>query len=145
MFEIRTEIEINASAEHVWSILTNFPDHPTWNPFIHNIEGLVQQGEKLTVSVKPKDGKGMTFRPTVLVAMPNQELRWVGRLLFKGIFDGEHYFQIIEIEPNRVNFVHGEKFSGLLVTLAKSSLNGVTKSSFIEMNKAIKRKAEQQA
>ncbi len=31
-----------------------------------------------------------TFRPTVLVAEPNRELRWLGRLFMPGPFDGEH-------------------------------------------------------
>ena len=84
----------------------------------------------------------MTFRPTVLAALPNQELRWLGHLLLPGIFDGEHYFQIESIEQNRVRFIQGEKFSGLLVGLLKAKLDGETKSSFIAMNQALKFLAE---
>ncbi len=41
----------------------------------------------------------MTMRPTVLVAEPGRELRWLGRLLVPGLFDGEHRFTIEEREP----------------------------------------------
>ena len=36
----------------------------------------------------------MTFKPTVLVAEGPKELRWLGRLLLPGMFDGEHSFRI---------------------------------------------------
>ena len=142
MLEIKTEIEIAATAERVWSILTNFSAYPQWNPFIRSISGTVKTGERLTAFIQPVDDKGMSFRPTVLVALPNQELRWLGHFLLHGIFDGEHYFQIEPVAPGRVRFIHGEKFSGILVGLAKSKLEGGTKSEFIAMNQAIKKLAE---
>jgi hypothetical protein len=99
----------------------------------------------LTISIQPpggSSGKGMTFRPTVLVAEPGRELRWMGRLLLPGIFDGEHYFQIEPLGSGSVRFVHGERFSGLLVPLLKSSLAGGTKAGFVAMNEALKARVE---
>jgi uncharacterized protein YndB with AHSA1/START domain len=90
MHEVRTEIEIEAAPERVWSILLDFPSHPDWNPFIRSINGVAKVGGRLTVSIQPQGGKSMTFRPTVLAIMPNRELRWLGRFLLPGIFDGEH-------------------------------------------------------
>ncbi len=142
MHEIRTEIEIAAKPEQVWSLLIDFNAYPQWNPFIRSLAGVVKNGERLTAFIQPSGTKGMTFRPTVLAALPNQELRWLGHLLLPGIFDGEHYFQIESIEQNRVRFIQGEKFSGLLVGLLKAKLDGETKSSFIAMNQALKLLAE---
>jgi hypothetical protein len=34
MREVKTEIEIQATPERVWSILVNFPAHSKWNPFV---------------------------------------------------------------------------------------------------------------
>ncbi|MDP1771434.1 MAG: SRPBCC domain-containing protein [Methylobacter sp.] len=84
----------------------------------------------------------MTFRPTVLVALPNHELRWLGHFLLPRVFDGEHYFKIEPVSSGRVRLIHGEKFSGILVGLAKSKLEGETKSGFIAMNQALKNQAE---
>jgi hypothetical protein len=142
MHEIRTEIEIESTPEYVWAILADFGAHGQWNPFLRSIEGVAKHGEKLTVFIQPVDSRGMTFHPTVLVAIPNQELRWLGRLLLPGIFDGEHYFQIEPISPDRVRFIQGEKFRGILVALFKSSLNGGTKAGFEAMNQALKDRAE---
>ncbi|GAB3550513.1 SRPBCC domain-containing protein [Noviherbaspirillum agri] len=140
--EVKTEIEINASAQRVWSVLIDFAEHPNWNPFIREITGLPHVGEKLRVAIQPPGGKGMTFRPTILVAQREQELRWLGRFLIPGLFDGEHYFRVIPLSPDKVRFIHGEQFSGLLVGLAKSSLDSGTKAGFEAMNKALKAKAE---
>lgn len=142
MHDIKTEIEIAAPPERVWSILLDFPAHPEWNPFVRSITGNPKPGERLVVFIQPQGGRGMTFRPTVLVAAANREFRWLGRFILPGILDGEHYFQIIPITPNRVRFLQGEKFSGVLVPLAKSGLEGGTKAGFIAMNEALKARAE---
>jgi hypothetical protein len=89
MYEIKTEIDIESTSERVWSILTDFPAQSSWNPFIRSIEGPLQRGARLTVSIQPAGAQPMTFRPTVLVATPNVELRWHGQFLFRGVFDGE--------------------------------------------------------
>jgi hypothetical protein len=142
MHEIKTEIEIESTPERVWSILLNFPEHRQWNPFIRSIQGSAEKGERLTISVQPKGGRTMTFRPTVLTATPNQELRWIGHFLLPGSFDGEHYFQILPLSPDRVKFVHGEKYSGVLVRFAKSLLDRDIKAGFMGMNQALKVLAE---
>ena len=56
---------------------------------------------------------GMRFKPTVLSIRPERELRWLGHLLFSGIFDGEHYFLLEPIGESRTRLRQGEKFSGL--------------------------------
>jgi len=120
----------------------DFPAYPQWNPFIRSIAGVARVGERLTASIQPQGGRAMTFRPTLLVVTPNEELRWLGRLLLPGIFDGEHYFQIVAVAPDRVRFIQGERFSGLLVTLAKSQLERGTKAGFAAMNRALQARAE---
>ena len=144
-YEIRTEIEIAASAATVWEILLDFRRHPEWNPFVRRIEGEAKVGERLTVMVKPANGNGMTFRPVVRVVAPEREFRWLGRFLVRGLFDGEHYFQIEPISKDRVRLIHGEHFSGLLVGLAQSGLESGTKAGFVAMNEALRARAEQRA
>lgn len=142
MHEISTCIEIESSPNDVWAILVDFPAHTEWNPFIRSIEGTAKKGERLKVLIKPVDGKPMSFRPTVLVSTPDKELRWLGHFLFPGLFDGEHYFKIEPISSNRVNFIQGERFSGLLVAFFKSNLDNKTERGFILMNQALKDLAE---
>lgn len=142
MLEIRTDIEIASEPEQIWEVLTDFAAYPQWNPFVRSIQGDAKTGSRLSVTVQPEGGNSMNFRPTVLVVSPHQELRWLGHLFLPGLFDGEHYFQLEPIAPGRVRFIHGEKFSGILVVLARAKLQGGTKAGFEAMNKALKSRVE---
>jgi hypothetical protein len=142
MKELHSEIEIDAPAERVWRILTDFPSYPEWNPFIRRISGEPTTGERLEVRIEPSGGRGMSFRPTVLNAQDNRELRWLGHLLVPGLFDGEHSLTIQPLEENRVRFVQREAFRGLLVPLLARSLDNDTQRGFEEMNRALKERAE---
>ena len=140
--EIVTSIEIQASAADVWRILTDFDEFPKWNPFIRRASGRLEPGAKLDVFVQPSGAKGMTFRPTLRSVEPQRELRWVGRLLLPGLFDGEHVFRIEPLGDGQVRFVHSETFRGLLVPLLWRSLDTDTRRGFEEMNRALKARAE---
>ena len=143
MKQIETEILIDAKPEKVWQVLTDFENHPTWNPFIKSISGEQEVGKKLTIKMQPPDGKGMTFNPTVLSFTKNEEFRWIGKLIFKGIFDGEHYFKLTDNGKNQTKFVHGEKFSGILIPLMTKILEN-TKDGFELMNEALKTECEKE-
>jgi hypothetical protein len=143
MKELHTEIEIQASKERVWQLLTDFAAFPQWNPFIRRVEGEIKVGTKLEAYIQPSGASGMTFKPTVLTAEPNRELRWLGRLFMPGLFDGEHTFTIETLAENRVRFTQSEVFTGLLVPIFAKSLDADTRRGFEEMNQALKSRAEQ--
>jgi len=144
MKRIETEILINVKPEVVWEILTDFESQSKWNPFIKSISGEKKIGKNLTVSIQPPGSKkGMTFNPIILNYEKNKELRWAGKLGIKGIFDGEHYFKLINLDNNQTKFIHGEKFSGILVYLMGKAL-GKTKEGFELMNESLKVECEKE-
>jgi hypothetical protein len=143
MRELRTEIEINASAEKVWRMLIDFDAYPEWNPFIRSIEGKPLPDYRLSILVQPSGAaRGMRFKPIVLKVEPEKELRWLGSLIVRGLFDGEHIFTIAPVSETKVRFLQREKFSGLLVPLFWRSLDVDTRRGFNEMNAALKQRAE---
>lgn len=142
MQRLETQIEIDAPAARVWSILMDFPGHARWNPFVRSIEGLAKVGESLRVFIQPPGSRGMRFRPTVLAVEPAREFRWKGKLVVRGVFDGEHFFILEPGADTRVLLRHGEVFSGILVPLLRRSLDGATRQGFMAMNEALKREAE---
>jgi hypothetical protein len=140
--ELRSEIEIGAPPERVWRVLTDFAAYPEWNPFIRRVSGRPEVDERLVVRMRPSGTRGITFRPTVMKVEPSRELRWLGHLLVPGIFDGEHIFEIEELERDRVRFVQREVFKGLLVPLLARSLDRDTQRGFEEMNRALRERIE---
>ncbi len=139
MSELRTEIEINATPERVWQILTDTEKFPEWNPFIHRFKGNLVVGETLNVFLGESPTKGMTFRPQVLAVTPNRAFRWLGHLFINGIFDGEHIFEIEPLDTNRIRFIQREKFNGILVPVFNFDS---TRRGFEAMNRALKERAE---
>ncbi|MBE0662486.1 MAG: SRPBCC domain-containing protein [Bacteroidales bacterium] len=143
MKKIETQIIIESDSKTVWNVLTDFENHPNWNPFIKSIRGNKAVGQNLTVFLKPPESNGMTFKPVILTFEPYKEFRWKGKLGIKGIFDGEHYFIIEALNKQQTRFIHGETFSGLLVLIMGKVLNK-TKAGFELMNQAIKKECEKQ-
>ena len=68
-FDLRTDIDIDAPPERVWSILTDFASYRL-EPFIRSIEGEARLDAKLKVRIQPSGGRAMGFNPTVLAAEP---------------------------------------------------------------------------
>jgi hypothetical protein len=139
---LQTRIEIQATPERVWQVLTDFSSFPEWNPFIRKVKGEPREGATLEVYLEPPGERGMTFHPRVLAVEPDRELRWLGNLFLPGLFDGEHIFTIETINEKRVRFTQREEFSGLLVPVLASRLEEGTWRGFREMNKALKDRAE---
>ncbi len=140
--EIRTEIEIDASASRVWAILTDFDRYPEWNPFVRRIEGVGEVGKRFRATIVPPGSRGMSFSPTLLKLEPKRELRWIGHLLVAGVFDGEHIFEIEPIGERRVRFVQRERFRGLFTAPLLKSIGAATRQGFEAMNRALKAEAE---
>ena len=142
MRELRREIEIDAPSERIWAVVTDFGAYPDWNPFIRRISGELREGARLEVRIEPPGARAMTFKPTVRSVEANRELRWLGRLLLPGVFDGKHSLRIEPLDGARSRFVQSERFSGLLVGLVKGTL-AKTEGGFEQMNTALKKRAEQ--
>ena len=141
MRELSTQIEFDGTPEEVWKVLADLPAHARWNPFITKIDGELRPGAKLDVRLEPEGERGITMHPTVLAAEPGRELRWLGRLLVPGVFDGEHRFLIEESAPGRVRFTQSERFGGVLLPLLWRKLrDGGTAKGFRAMNEALARR-----
>jgi hypothetical protein len=140
--EIKTEILISATPEKVWNILSDFKKYPEWNPFIKSITGDVAVGNNITARLEPPGAKGMTFKPKVLAFDKNKEFRWIGHLLFPGLFDGEHKFELTDNKNGTTTFRQSEKFGGILVPLFSKMLDVNTTNGFNLMNEKLKEVAE---
>lgn len=140
MPSIHTTELIDAPPDRVWQILADLSSYPDWNPFIIEASGELREGEKLVLRMQPPGGKAMNFRPTVLKADRGQELRWLGRLGFRGIFDGEHYFRLTP-EGGGTRLDQGEEFTGLLPRFMGKVLSQ-TERGFEALNAALRKRAE---
>ena len=135
-YTLEASIEIQATPQQVWAVLTDNAAYPEWNPFIISSSGKIQAGATLTNVMHDATGN-TTFTPTVLVAEPGHELRWVGRFPPGGIFTGEHTFTITQVRPGVVLFTQREDFTGVAVPFYEHWLHADTLPMFKAMDDAL--------
>ncbi len=145
MREVRTEIEIAASAADVWRVLTDFELYPQWNPFIRKVSGQFIDGGELQVTTASLFGLLLNFKLKVDNIVENHGMRWLGQTIKPGLLDGHHTFKIDEMSPGKVRFIQYEEFSGWMLPLAWPVLAPLSRRGFEAMNRALKSWAEQEA
>ena len=142
MKELRTEIEIQASPERVWQILTDLARWVEWNPFIAPAVGKAEVGARVDISV-PSGANRRILHCTVVKAEPNRGLCWNYHVGLPALFRGEHSFTIEPLGANRVRFVDREVFAGLLVPLQAKDIDTNARRGLEAMDQALKARAEQ--
>lgn len=139
--ELHSEIDIDATPEVVWQVLTDLDAYREWNPFITSSDGNAGVGERLVNRMEPPGGMAITLKPHVTVVEDQKAFEWLGKVGFWGLFDGRHRFDL-EATPTGTRFVQSEDLDGVLVRLLRHSVDTSTKAGFEAMNLALKARAE---
>lgn len=143
MRTISATVDIAAPPDQVWGVLADLDGYPDWNPFIQSASGRLAEGETLTLRMVPAQGRAMTFRPRVLAVRPGVLLRWIGRLIIPGIFDGTHQFALEDL-GGHTRLTQSEAFGGILVPFTGTTISR-TEGDFRALNQALKQRAEHSA
>jgi hypothetical protein len=138
---ISTVTEIDAPPARVWDVLVDLPAYREWNPFIVEASGTVAVGETLSLRMALPGRSPMTIEPSLLVVDPGQELRWKGKLILPGLFDGEHWFALTPLPGGRTRLDHSEKFAGVLLPIARGMIYDDTVQAFHQLNAALAQRA----
>ena len=78
---IETEIEINASREKVWSVLSDFENYHHWNPFCTKLETTKVIGDPVVMTVHLTPGKKPIIQKEILSDYKSPvETGWIGQL-----------------------------------------------------------------
>jgi len=138
---IEYSLDIDAAAEKVWQILIDFDKFPEWNPMIVKLSGKLTIGEPLHFTVMQANGKLLKLKARFQIISAARELRWGGGL--KGILYGEHYFMLEKINEKSCRLLHGETFSGLIISLFWWWLEPNATPLYRLLSDALKEKVEQ--
>ena len=144
MQTLHASVDIDAPAEQVWRVVTDFPRYPEWNPFIVRASGDQRVGGRLKLTITAPDVRPVTFRPRVLDLEPGRLIRWKGRLWIPGLFDGRHSLTVEPLDDARSRFITHEDVSGILVPVLGKVMRA-SQQGFELMADALSRRVAKQA
>jgi hypothetical protein len=127
---VHAEIEIDATPDEVWEIITDLDSYPQWHPAVAHTSGQLHVGARQREVVRAGNGRHLTFRPVLTVVTPGRQLTRRGRLLAPGIFTGVHTYFIEPTGADRVRVVQTERLTGILVPLLRRRLDTETRTQF---------------
>lgn len=109
---VYTEININASAEKVWSVLMDFETMPEWSPALQGIVGDLADGSAVTVLYKV--GDRVAEIPHVISFKDGTSFGWAEELKgpAPGIFDN-HLYKVEAISECQTRFIQSDAFKGV--------------------------------
>lgn len=138
---VETCVNIHASKETVWRVLSDLQAYGTWNIRTH-FDQTPTLNVKQVMRVK-LFGVWLSVPVIIQTVDINDGLRWQGGIT--GIYTGSHYFKIIENSGGGITLYQGEDFHGIFVPLMwpflKRELNGL----YVSMNVALKKRCEHQS
>jgi hypothetical protein len=139
MTEISADIEIAATPERVWAVLTDLASYPQWNPVFRQASGQVAVGNRITLtSTQPETGHTMTVKVKVLTAEPATELRWVSSVL--GLMTSKRSFRLSPANGG-TRLMQTQTYRGLFTRFPPKTVIRI-QTSFDAINQAIKQRAE---
>ena len=118
MKRFSTSIDINASADKVWSLLTNAKGYTAWNSTVDKVDGEIAPGQKVTVYAKATPGRAFPLK--VAEFDPGKRMVWSGGMPL-GLFTGARSYTITP-KGKAVSFSMTEEFSGLMAPLITRSI-----------------------
>lgn len=134
-------IVIEAPADVVWRVLTDFPSHRDWDSYVVTWEGEAKVGSRMRL-VAMADRR-REFTPVVTEVIPARRLRYEHRVLGGVVLQADHEM-IIEPEEGlpRCRFAQRERFTGVAIPFAWKAITSSAGPGFERMNRDLKKEAE---
>ena len=141
MKSLHAAVEIDAPAERVWQVVSDFARYCDWNPFIVRSAGEPRVGERLDITIAAPGMKPVSFRPRVLDVEPGRLVRWKGEFKLPGLFDGRHALIVDPLDGGRSRITTHEDVTGILLPFV-SKVPAASQQGFDLMARAVKERAE---
>ncbi|MFY8000653.1 MAG: SRPBCC family protein [Candidatus Kapaibacteriota bacterium] len=143
-FEIRKDVEINASPAKVWRAVVEFEKYKEWNSQLQYLGGEVKPQGLLHLKLSVKGTDPYEFKPIVSYWEENKRFAWLAATGLPRVFDGEHFFELQDLGNGKTMVVNREEYRGVLSLIIRNlpMMNNAPEG-FELMNTELKRYCEQ--
>lgn len=138
---VEHRIGVQAPAEVVWEVVSDFSTWKDWNPLYRKAEGQMKIGTALTLEQHLPGEPPKVVAPIVQDWVPYEQLHWRSTRL-GGFVTAIRYLEIENMGPNNSTFSNGELFMGLLLRFVTREERRKLKAAFTEMGEAVRDRAE---
>jgi len=138
MKEFSSVIDINATPDIIWNIITDAASFPEWEPNITRIEGDIALDKELTIHTKLSPNRAFSVKVSELI--PRAKITWSMGSRFNPL-KGSRTFTLTAQNDGTTQVVTREIFSEPLFALVSRAIPDLTES-FEQFSAALKSRAE---
>lgn len=138
---VEHRIGVQAPAEVVWEVVSDFESWKDWNPLHRKAEGQLKIGTILTLEQHLPGEPPRVIQPIVQDWVPYEQLHWRSSRL-GGFVTAIRYLEIESMGDTNSTFSNGELFMGLLLRFVGREERRKLKAAFTEMGEAVRDRAE---
>jgi hypothetical protein len=139
---IEHQIDIAASPERVYDVLTRTTEWPEWSTMLQFRGGVLALGESVRLGLRTETAS-YDFTARITALEPGRAFEWLARTGLPGLFDGRHRFELSPLGTTGCRLRNVEWYTGLLVpVVSRTATMRAAPAGFASMNEQIRRRAE---
>jgi len=140
-FVIEHDLEVKASADAVWQVITDFDSYKQWNPFLLDCESSMQPGEPIDLTVQL--GKQVRQEQEIIdTVTPGKGFTYRMKPMPGGALSSHRIHEITVIDENTCRYRSRFELQGWLSPVVKLAVGKHLLSGFGGMSHGIKDRAE---
>ncbi len=138
---VEFRLGVQAPAEIVWEVVSDFDSWKDWNPLYRKAEGQMKIGTTLTLEQHLPGEPAKVITPIVQDWVPYEQLHWRSTRV-GGLVTAIRYLEIENMGPENATFSNGELFIGMLLRFISRDERRRMRAAFTEMGEAVRDRAE---
>lgn len=138
---VEHRIGVQAPAEIVWEVVSEFETWTHWNPLYRKAEGQMKIGTALVLEQHLPGEPPRVIQPIVQDWVPYEQLHWRSSRM-GGFVTAIRYLEIETMGPANSTFSNGELFMGMLLRFVGREERRKLKAAFAAMGEAVRDRAE---
>lgn len=140
---IRSQIDIDATPEAVFDILTDLERYPEWNPFTPHIDSTLEPGAPVRMQVRMRDGNRLMKQVEYVTANERPvKLCWGADIPLRTLLRADRCQTLERLPDGRTRYVCRDDFSGWLTSIVLRFFGPAVQRGFNDCAVALKKRAE---
>ncbi|RDI51085.1 SRPBCC domain-containing protein [Nocardia mexicana] len=142
-FVIDDSVDIDAPAEVVWKVLTDFPAYGEWNPFVPGCSTTLEPGAPIDMRVRLVGPRPKAQREWIRSHTPGTEFSYAMKPIPLGALHSLRSHTLTPLDTGRCRYTSHFEIAGWLQPLVTGLMGSALRRGFGDMTTAVKQRAQQ--